>query len=265
MEIDNKYQVKDWDYYYHTEKKMHIKSGSGFFIPYDIFLCDAILNKYLPKYNIISGDNMPKVCEIGCGDGKLVKKISHRFGYKPFGIEYSSIAANAARQIGVTVIEGDAFSMDIQNRYREYFDIIYSYGFIEHINPVEKAIDIHLSLLKPGGYFFIQIPRIKGFNYWKFKFFRPDLISLHNLDIMEDTKLAALCNRPNVEKLFCRNYGTFKLRVPMDKKTFKYYLLTCLCFGESLSSPLFRLFFRDHGFETKFFSPSIIFIGKKLY
>lgn len=262
MEVENKYGVKDWDNYYVTEKRIHIALKRGFFISYDIFLCDSILEKYLSKYK---GPlkNAPKICEIGCGDGKLVKKLSDKFGYEPFGIEWSKPATNGARKLGVNVIEGDVFDKNLLDKYSKFFDIVYSYGFIEHINPPEKAINVHLTLLKPGGYFFVQIPRFKDFNYWRIKFFRPDLLPLHNLEIMEEEKLRVLCNRPNIEELFCRNYGTFKLRVPMDKKNLKYYFLKCLCLLEYPLNPLFRILFGRRGFETKLFSPAVIFIGRK--
>jgi SAM-dependent methyltransferase len=262
MEVENKYAVKDWDNYYATEKKIHIAPKKGFFISYDIFLHDSILEKYLSKYE---GPlkNAPKICEIGCGDGKLVKKLSDKFGYEPFGIEYSKPAADKARKFGINVILADIFDKNLLTKYKNFFDIVYSYGFIEHITPPEKAIDAHLSLLKPNGYFFIQIPRFKGFNYWKVKFFRPDLLPLHNLEIMEEEKLRVICNRPDVEELFCQNYGTFKLRVPMDKKNLKYYLLKCLYLLEYLSGPLLRVLFGKRGFETKLFSPAVIFIGRK--
>ena len=262
MEIKNKYKINDWDNYYTAEHRIHIAPKRGFFVSYDIYLCDSILERYLPKYNG-SLKNRPKICEIGCGDGKLVKKLADKFNYEPFGIEYSQPAINEAKKLGVNVISGDVFDRVLLEKYENFFDIVYSYGFIEHINPPEKVVDIHLLLLKPNGYFFIQMPRFKGFNYWKIKFFRPDLMPLHNLKIMEKDHLQAICNRPDVKELFCQNYGTFRLRVPMDTKNAKYYFLRLLCFFEYLFNPIFRLLFGRHGFETKLFSPAIIFIGRK--
>jgi len=262
MEVENKYELKDWDEYYSFERKIVIKPTEGFFCFYDIYLCDKILERYLPKNN--NSLEKLKICEIGCGDGKLIKKLAEKFNYEPYGIEYSKPAVSEARKRGVTVIEGNVFNKDLIKKYLKFFDIIYSYGFIEHINPPEKAIDVHLALLKDGGYFFIQIPRFKGFNYWKVKFFRPDLLRLHNLEIMEEEKLRFICKRENVEELFCRNYGTFKLRVPMNKKNLKYYILRVLCVFEYLLSPLFRIIFSQRGFETKLFSPAVIFIRIKI-
>ncbi len=264
MEIKNKYKIEEWDDYYKRERKLHIKPKNGFFSPYDIFLCDSILKKYLPKYNGPQKE-APKIVEIGGGDGKLVKKISDMLGYQPFSIEYSKPAIAEAMSIGVETIEGDVFDGKLLREYKNYFDIVYSYGFVEHILPPEKAIDVHLQLLKPGGYFFVQIPRFRGFNYWKVKILRPDLLPLHNLAIMDKDKLEKICfSKKEIRKIFCENYGTLKLRIPIEKKDIKYYFLKAFFSLERVLSPLLKLACKEKGCETKFFSPAVIFIGKKL-
>jgi len=260
--MKNKYSLDVWEDYYKEERKIHIKPKGGFFTSYDIFLCDSILARYLP-FN--GGDKKEvKICEIGSGDGKLVKKIANNFNYEPFGIEYAPEGVEQAKKTGVESILGDAFDKDLLEKYNEYFDVVYSYGFAEHILPPEKAVDIHLQLLKKGGYFFVQIPRLKGFNYLKVKLFRPDLIPLHNLNLMEARALESACMQKGVQKLFCGNYGTFKLRVPLAKKGVRWYILKAICSLEYILNPLCRLIFKDKGFETKLFSPCVMFMGRKL-
>lgn len=259
--MENKYSVDVWNEYHKKERKIHIKPKGGFFISYDIFLCDTILSKYLPSNK--ENREKIKICEIGCGDGKLLKKIADDFNYQPFGIEYSAEAIKKAEKTGVKVIKGNVFSKDLLNKYKEYFDIVYSYGFIEHIIPPEKAVEAHLQLLKKGGYFFVQIPRLKGFNYLKAKIFRPDLLPLHNLKIMEEEALGLLCKKENVEELFCKNYGTFKLRLPLAQKNIRWYVLKVICGLEYFLNPICRLIFKDKGFETRLFSPCVMFIGRK--
>jgi SAM-dependent MidA family methyltransferase len=72
--MENKYSVDVWNEYYTGERKIHIKPRGGFFSSYDIFLCDTILAKYLLLNKEKRGKI--KICEIGCGDGKLLKKNS---------------------------------------------------------------------------------------------------------------------------------------------------------------------------------------------
>lgn len=260
--MKNRYSLEVWNDYYEKERKIHVKPKAGFFASYDIFLCDSILAKYLP-FNKGNKEDV-KVCEIGSGDGKLVRKIAESFNYEPFGIEYAPEAVEQSKKIGVKSILGDAFDKNLLEKYDEYFDVVYSYGFAEHIFPPEKAVEVHLKLLKKGGYFFVQIPRLKGFNYLKARLFRPDLIPLHNISLMEAEALELACMQKGVKKLLCENYGTFKLRIPLAKKNIRWYVLKAICALEYVLNPLCRMLFRDKGFETKTFSPAIMFIGKKL-
>jgi SAM-dependent methyltransferase len=262
MSFLNKFKQKGWEEYYTSERKIHIKPKTGFFTSYDIYLCDTIIQKYIPKFTKKS-KSIPKICEIGCGDGKLLNKFASMLDCKPYGIEYSKEASKIAKKNGIKVIVRDAFDKDIAKKYKNYFDIIFSYGFIEHIIPPKKAIALHLKLLKPGGYLIIQIPRFKGFNFWKLKLFRPELIPFHNLEIMNKDILEKICTTSKINKIFCSNYGTLKLRLPMDKKNLRYYLLKTISKLDYLINPTLRLIFKGKGVETNFFSPAVIFIGKK--
>lgn len=259
MKVSNKYKQSWWEKWYSGERKIHIKPKGGFFTSYDIYLCDSIIQRYVPRFS----NKNAKICEIGSGDGRLLKKFALMLGCKPIGVEYSLGAAKTAAKAGIKTIITDAFDKKFLKKYKNYFDVVFSYGFIEHILPPKKAVKIHYDILKPGGYVIIQIPRFKGFNLLKTKFLRPDFIPSHNLAIMEEEKLAAVSQSPNIEKLICKNYGTFKFRFPMEHKGIKYYLLKAACYLEYITNPLFRILFRDKGFETKFFSPAIIFIGRK--
>lgn len=92
MKIINKYKKSVWDSYYSGEGRIHIKPRDGFFISYDIYLCDRIIQRFVPKFS----NKNAKICEIGSGDGKLLKKFSLMLGCKPYGIEYSKEAAAEA-------------------------------------------------------------------------------------------------------------------------------------------------------------------------
>lgn len=262
MKVKNLHGLEYWEGYYKNHPPLQVKLKSGIFTSYDIFLCDYLIGKYIPKYKN-SSSKQPTICEIGSGDGLLIRKIAKILNYKPYGIEYSKSAAKKSKKNGVETYTADAFAKNVENKFKNQFDAIFSYGFIEHIIPPEKAIDLHLKLIKPGGYFIIQIPRFRGFNFLRLKLFRPDLIKNHNLEIMNEDVLEKLCKSLNVKKIYCGNYGTFKLRLPMDKKNFRYYLLKTICTLDYILNPTCRVFFGNKGFETYFFSPSVIFIGQK--
>lgn len=259
MEQENRYKQEEWDDYYEREKKLHIRAKQyGWFKSYDIYLFQQILKRYFPY------DLSRRIVEIGSGDGKLLKEIASLIGGNITGLEYSEPAAHMAEANGVPTIVADAFSEEMRNKYRESFDLVYSYGFVEHIIPPRKAIEAHLDLVKRGGYFFVQIPRLRKFNWLRFKIFRPALLEYHNLALMESEVLERECMVEGVEKIFCGAYGTFKLRLPMDQKNVRYYILKAICLLDYVLNPLMRVLFHNRGFETRLFSSALIFIGRKL-
>lgn len=262
MNVKNLHGLDYWEGYYKNHPPLQVKLKSGIFTSYDIYLCDYLIKKYLPKY-LGPVNKQPVICEIGSGDGLLIKKIANLVNYKPYGIEYSKSAVKKAKKNGVEAYPADAFDPTVKKKFKNKFDAVFSYGFIEHILPVEKAINLHLDLVKPGGYVIIQIPRFRGFNFWRLKLFRPDLIENHNLTIMNGKTLERICKNPQLKKIYCKNYGTFKLRLPMDKKNTKYYVLKTICMLDYILNPAFRIFFGNKGFETYLFSPSVMYIGQK--
>lgn len=259
MKVANKYKRLVWEDYYLKERKIHIKPKAGLFTSYDVYLCDKIIQKYIPKFR----EKNPKICEIGSGDGKLLRKFAEMLGCRPYGVEYSKEAVKRSSDSGVKIIVKDVFDKAFLRKYKNHFDVVFSYGFVEHILPPEKAVKVHYQILKPGGYVIIQIPRFKGFNLLKAKILRPEIIPLHNLTIMNEDLLEKVCRSPDMEKLFCKNYGTFKFRFPMDRKNIRYYLLQMICLFEYVTNPLLRILFGDKGFETYLFSPAAMFIGRK--
>jgi hypothetical protein len=262
MTSNNKYSLDMWDWFYSWERKIHIKPKQGFFQSYDIFLCDEILKQYLP---INEWNNKLKICEIWSWDWKLLKKISNMFNYEPTWLEYSPEWVQQWLDNWVNTVLCDAFNDNQLKPYFEYFDIVYSYWFIEHIIPVENAIKQHLKILKKWWILILQIPRLKWLNYLKFKFFRPDLIPLHNIDLMEDYILSKHCKWfEELEEILCKNYWTLKIRLPIDKKWFKYYLLKIIGSLEYITNPFMRFLFWKKWFETSILSPSVIYIWKKI-
>lgn len=255
----NKLDQSTWEDKYWSERKVNIMLKPGLFSSYDIYLCDSIIQKYIPKFS----NRLARICEIGSGDGKLLKKIASMLGCQPLGVDYFKEAAIESANNGVRTIVADAFDKTFLKKYKNYFDVVFSYGFVEHIIPPKKAIKIHYEILKPGGYVIIQIPRLKGFNLIKAKIFRPEIIPFHNLNIMESNLLNEICQSNQIERLFCNNYGTFKFRFPMEKKNTRWYLLKAICYLEYIANPILRILFNGKGFETSFFSPAVMFIGRK--
>lgn len=213
-----------------------------------------------------------KIIEIGSAPGTNLVRLHKTFGYEPYGVEYAEAGANLNRSVfsqnGLdpnNVIRADAFSEEFLTRYEGYFDLVISRGFIEHFTEMEKVIDAHLRLLKPGGQLIVTIPRLTGTPNLLFHIFNPALIPMHNLKIMNRKAFAALFERSELTKQLCDYYGTFKVSVCGTAETSggKAVAMNVLMNLQLLLNMLFRLVFGKHGAESYLFSPYLIYIGTK--
>jgi SAM-dependent methyltransferase len=95
------------------------------------------------------------VLDYGCGFGHFLRSISQA-GYKGFGVEFDSEAANAAARISnCEVVSVADFSRrpDILQ-----FDAIHLGDVLEHLPDPAQTLEYLLSCLKPSGLLFVEGP-----------------------------------------------------------------------------------------------------------
>lgn len=99
-----------------------------------------------------------KILDLGCGVGERSKYLS-KFG-KVIGIDISSKNIEIAKQkypeIDFRVMEAENLSFE-----KDFFDTIYAYDVLEHVDDLEKTLEEIKRVLKQGGKLLIDIP------YWR--------------------------------------------------------------------------------------------------
>lgn len=116
-----------------------------------------------PDYSLI---------EIRCAQGNDLVNLHRTSGYEPYGIEYSHSGVistlETSRRYGfntVNVIETDCLDLESHNRFRGNCDVVFSAGFIEHFDLPDEVLNLHVNLLKTGGYLICIIPNLFGLFY----------------------------------------------------------------------------------------------------
>ncbi|MBS1811373.1 MAG: class I SAM-dependent methyltransferase [Acidobacteria bacterium] len=227
---------------------------------------DVLYPTYLPN---VSG---LKIIEIGSAPGTNLVRHHKTFGYEPYGVEYAEAGANLNReefsQHGLNpnnVIRADAFSEEFLTRYEGYFDLVLSRGFIEHFTEMDKVMNAHLRLLKPGGTLIVTIPKLTGAPNLLFRLFNPEVIPMHNLKIMNRRSFASLFRRKELKQQYCNDYGTFKVSVcgATQLSGVKATVMNALMNVQLLLNMFFRAAFGKQGAESHWFSPYLIYIGTK--
>ena len=158
-----------------------LKVGQG----YNDFAFHKLLKAHLPVCPDWSA------IEIGSSPGNNLVKLHRNFGYKPYGVEYSHLGVLLTRETfrrhgfdTANVIEADLFDQKFQNRFQGRFDVVFSLGFIEHFDPPDEVVSLHVNLLKPGGFLVCQIPNLRGACYPFLWLCARDHLKLHNCSLM---------------------------------------------------------------------------------
>lgn len=232
---------------------------------YSFLLWNSLFPKYLP-----AGEGL-KVIEIGSAPGNFLVEMSRRLGYEPYGIEYTENGADLNRRLFETnglnprqVYLEDFFSEDFHQQQAGQFDLVMSRGFIEHFEDVPSVIERHLNLLAPGGTLLVSIPRFRGLNQVLMKFFYRENLDIHNLAIMEKSVFEKQFDTPLLEPVFCDLFGTFNLDLfTTQAGSPKRHILRFFSRMQTGLNLLFWLCFGRKGCDTRFFSPYLIYIGRK--
>jgi SAM-dependent methyltransferase len=244
------------------------------------FVTDFVRNGGYPEYlvdRLLIERHMPfcedwKLLEVGSAPGWRLAKMHRLRGYIPYGVEYSKQGVELNRETFSAnnldpkrVIHADFFSEEFLNQYTGYFDVVASYGFIEHFDDPRSVVLRHIELLKKGGYLLVMIPNVHGLNYRIWKLFSPEILALHNLDIMNLQSFRGLFDLSELKTLYCDHIGVFYPPCPENPKgqTGKL-LLRAMTPGIVLSGLALRLLFRTFHPETAWLSPFLAYLGQKL-
>jgi len=167
-----------------------------------------IFDRFLPP-----NDNL-SILEIGGAPGQYLAYMSNNFHYKIYALDYSDIGCRKMKEnfslLGLKgiVYQKDLFSDDISDL--PLFDIVYSLGFIEHFQDLDRVIDKHLELLKPGGILLIGTPNFLGVNHWVLRRLAPQRLAQHNLSSMDIRNWSNFEKRFNLRVIFKNYIGGFE-------------------------------------------------------
>ena len=109
-----------------------------------------------------------KVLEIGCARSVWLPYFAKEFGFKVYGIDYSEIGCQQAIQIlSNEEVKGEIVCADLfspPESMLKAFDVVVSFGVLEHFKDTAACIVAFSKFLKPGGLLITSIPNLSGLN-----------------------------------------------------------------------------------------------------
>ena len=155
-------------------------------------------------------NNEKKSCiEIGCYPGQYLS-VFGELGYELYGVDYCTkvdLMAASLRKAGYAIgqfWEDDFLSFDPQRK----FDVVASFGFIEHFDNFGEVIEKHISLMDDRGYLVIEVPNFIGaFQHWfHFNFDRSNY-DRHFIPAMDIGKWVDIFEKRNLRIIYKGYFG----------------------------------------------------------
>ncbi|MFZ4799530.1 MAG: class I SAM-dependent methyltransferase [Bacteroidia bacterium] len=176
-----------WNNYWSTYKYVDIPTK----FPFDSFLPLLINRKNFIEIGgfpgTISGYFYKKVCkDVTLIDFHINKEIINNLE------KLNNLPLNS-----IKCIECDFFSFETVKKY----DIVFSYGFIEHFENTEDVIRRHINLLSKNGSLLIVLPNFRGINGWVQFLLDKENYLVHNLNSMKFNVLENVLKNNNIHNI----------------------------------------------------------------
>lgn len=173
-------------------------SGSDTNVPFK-----NLFAKYLPT----GGDCF----EVGCFPGRFLAHLGKKYNYVVSGIDLVPGSRDYLQRVlteqGVKVgalTEGDFLQFIPESKY----DVVCSFGFVEHFTDTEDIIRRHLNMLKPGGILLLSSPNFTGVQYLLHRCLDKNSLAYHNIESMDFRRWTRVLADNEMEILFQNYYGT---------------------------------------------------------
>jgi SAM-dependent methyltransferase len=149
--------------------------------------------------------------EVGCYPGNFLIHLGRRFGYEVSGIDATPFVLTRMpariHQHGVKV--GRFYQGDfLQFQSPGLFDVVCSFGFIEHFRNFEEVIDKHISMVAPGGTLIISCPNFRYLQYVFHRLLDPINLKRHVLEAMDLDPWRTVLEKRGMEILYHGYYRT---------------------------------------------------------
>ena len=125
-----------------------------------------------------------RVLEIGCGGSIWLPYFAREHGFEVAGLDYSERGCAAAEQVlqreGVKgkVVCGDMFDPPPKDMAGA-FDMVTSFGVVEHFTDTAGAVAACARFLRPGGVMMTIIPNLAGLSGTALRYFNRPLYDIH--------------------------------------------------------------------------------------
>ena len=197
-----------WDQYW---KKIALPTTVDIGNSFDRCLAKS-LEQILSK-NAISG----RLLEVGAAPGKWLN-FFETAGLRVVGIDYSPLGVITTRSnldlLGMSSAEiwNSNFLTMVP---KSEFDVVASFGFIEHFDDATSILLQHAAWTRPGGYLIIGVPNFRYLHGFIQKHLDPLVYRSHNCRVMKKKFFQSIENKSDLKLIDFSYLGSFEPSLPM--------------------------------------------------
>ena len=160
--------------------------------------------------------------ELGCFPGRFLA-IFGELGFEVNGIDLTPRVAHDLPEwlkaqgwrVG-KVLQGDVWTFP----FSETYDVVCSFGLIEHFTEWQELLRRHAALVSPGGLLLVSTPNFTGsLQLLLRRWLDPVNLGKHNLDAMETNRWAAVIEPLGFDILTHGPFGRFDFWVAPQKRS----------------------------------------------
>jgi len=170
------------DYWDENWRRARAVSFAGLLCGYECYVYRRI-DQYFERVFANLGPGQHRLIEIGAGSSAWLPRLNRNFGFAIEGLDYSPTGCERARQIlKDTSVPGEIHQADMFEPPQSLigrFDVVCSFGLVEHFSDTTAAVAACAAFVRPGGLVITMIPNMKGLYGWLYRFFDRQVFDLH--------------------------------------------------------------------------------------
>lgn len=167
--------------------------------------------------------------EIGCYPGDYLLYLCKTFSYEANGIDTApGVATELSEHFRCNGVKVGHFGQADFNEFApaQLYDIVCSFGFIEHFHNFREVIRRHTKLVAPGGTLVISAPNFRYIQFVLHRIFDSENLSRHVLPAMDLSIWKEELLRCGMDVIFSSYYRTFDFWVESaDRSRLTLWLL----------------------------------------